>query len=410
MKLKLLKYCATAIVIALSFWFYFQISTFPYKVARWFQPLEAEVVSVSTSRCSSPSSWLNILLGHAVTRQGAYSAQVAFIDADNFLESCVIGYKNKIFGVRVSEAHRYRYASVTKLITTAIIYDLVRQNKIRYEDTLISFFPEINQLKDSRIRNITVADLLNHRAGFNRLSGGGDPMFSRRKKPWCPHELAQLQTLALAFNPGEKQVYSNMGYCLLGAIVDRVTGEEFRTYAENRYSLSKYNIKFIDGYYLDDEVRYDYRYEEWYDDTYLKIFDFDSISAVAGLSGSANGLAALLWNIHHDSAGSPFEQTPPEAACKLLKTLGCSNMGFNYYRPEKSGIAIHYHEGYLPGVASVAIIDSFGGVTVLLKSGANLYQANSPNAWVPWIYNRLNLHYAMQGKLTILNQLTTVKP
>lgn len=408
MRSKFIKYIFTTLVIAVSFWFYFQIDTYPYKVARWFQPLEAGVVSLTTKHCSPASSWLNLFVEHAVRYQGAYSAQVAFLDEEKTLFNCEIGYKGELFGDRVNTTNRYRYASTSKLITNAVILDLVRRGKMRAEDTLVSFLPELETFKDARVRQVTIAHLLNHEGGFNRLTLSGDPMFLRQNKPWCPHDLSRLQSINLAFNPGEKQIYSNLGYCLLGEVVHRVTGESFRNYVERELSLDKLNIKFANDYYYDDEVRYDYRYEEWYTDSYLRLFDFDAISAAAGLSGSATALTLLLWDIHHHQTDSPFVLRHPASGCNLQKPYGCLSAGVFHYQPQKYGIALHFHAGYLPGATSVAVIDSFGGVTVLVKSGADRYQQNPENEWIRWIYKRLSLHYTLQGKLSILESPTKI--
>lgn len=405
MKSKLIRYFFTALAIGLGFWFYFQVDTYPYKVARWFQPLEASIVSVTARQCSPVDSWLDLFVDHAVRHQGAYSAQVAFLDAEKSLANCEIGYKNHLFGIPVNEAHRYRYASTSKLITTAAIFNLVNQGKLSVDDALVSFFPELNQFKDERVRHITLAHLVNHTAGFNRLTLSGDPMFLRRNKPWCPHNVSELQSITLAFSPGEKQMYSNLGYCLLGEIVHRVSGENYRNYVEREFSLSKRNIKFVNEYYYGDEVRYDFRYEEWYNNSYLKLFDFDAISSSAGLSGSAGDLAQLLWNIHHMPTSSPFLLKSPITGCNLQKVRGCLVDGVFHYQPETYGISLHFHEGYLPGSASVAVIDSFGGVTVLVKSGANPHKRNSENEWVRWMYKRLNFYYTLHGKLPILESL-----
>lgn len=408
MKSKFIKYSVTSLVIAVSFWCYFQIDTYPYKVDRWLQPLEARLVATKAKQCLSSGSWLKLALDGAAFQHGAYSAQVAFIDAEKKISTCEIGYKNKLFGVSLSERHRYRYASVSKLITTTIILRLEQQGRIGLDDSLIGFLPELIQFQDQRIRQITIEDLLNHRAGFDRLVPSGDPMFLRRNKPWCPNDLQKLQTVRLTSNPGGKQTYSNIGFCLLGEVVHRVTDESYRSYVEQVLSLAKYDIKFINNFYYDDEARYDFRHEELFDNTYLALFDFEALSSAAGLSGSASALATLLWDIHHDKSGSPFLLKLPVSGCNLLKVDGCLSLGVNHYQPNPHGLMLHYHRGYLPGSSSFAVIDSFGGVTVLVMSGADRPQQNPQNEWIRWTYNRLSLYYTLQGKLPILNSLTKV--
>jgi D-alanyl-D-alanine carboxypeptidase len=103
--------------------------------------------------------------------------------------------------------------------------------------------------------------------------------------------------------------------------------------------------------------------------------------------------------------------TPPFAAhfsikaCDFYKKISCSNNGVFHYQPEKNGMILYYHEGYLPGSSSIAVIDSYGGVTVVLRSGFDKLLAMPANEWIVWIYHRLNLHYTMQGQLAILNAL-----
>lgn len=386
---------------------YFQVATYPYKVARWYQPMQAWWVSIAATSCEETNTLLQMMLSHSLNYHGAYSTQVAFVDAQKRMQHCEAGYKS-VFGKKlVNQNDRYRYASSTKLITAAAILRLVKQQKISLNDKLVHFFPELTRFKDERVLNISLEHLLNHSAGFDRLGVGGDPMFLSHKKPWCPDNLSKLQSLQLVFSPGTKQIYSNLGFCLLGEVIHRVSGESYRTYIARTFSLASRDIKFVNNFY-NDEVQYDYRYEEFYNDDYLELFDFDAISSVAGLSGSATALAELIWDIHHQQ-NIPLFTLTAGAVCELRNGLGCISRGVFHYQPEPYGLAIHFHEGYLPGSASLVVVDSFGGVLTLTKSGANRYQENPTNDWVRWIYKRLSLHYLLQGKLPILNSLSLIK-
>lgn len=392
-KIKFKKYLLLVVVTAPALWLYYQVDSYPYKVARWLHPVEVLVSQVFTRNCSGESAWLNDTLDYAFKSQGAYSVQVAHRSAEGKLFNCEQGYKKRLFGEQVNSRHRYRYASTSKLITVAAIFQLINQQKVSLDDRLVSFFPELSGFKDARIRDVTIADLLNHRAGFNRLTLNGDPMFLRQKKPWCTHDFHRLEEIGLSFDPGSKQIYSNLGFCILGEIVGRVSGESYRTFTEREYSLVAQNIKFVGDEYFPDEVRYDFRYEEWFNDSYLKLFDFEALSSVAGLSGSASDLANLLWNLHHNKNGSPFARKPTRRDCFGLMVLDCIEDGVFYYQPNGSGLALQFHTGYLPGVVSIAAVDSLGGVTVILKSGADRPQSDFHHEWIPWLYRQLYEHY-----------------
>src|SRR5690606_38280416 len=125
---------------------------------------------------------------------------------------------------------------------------------------------------------------------FDRLRTP-DPMSLHRTKPWCPYSTSRLSTLRLDFAPGERYAYSNVGYCLLGMILERVTGTPYRQWIEREYRLKQAGIRFVDTSFYADEVRYDFRNSNLYGESYSNYFDFYALSSSAGLSGSALALA-----------------------------------------------------------------------------------------------------------------------
>src|SRR5690606_9915058 len=141
-------------------WFYFQLSTYPYKVARWFQPIEAKIISNFSVNCSQDSGWLKLAAIHGATHQGAYSSQIAYKSPNGQLSHCEIGYQKEFLGRKVKPESRYRYASTSKLITTSAISALIASGKMHLDDKLVSFFPELKNFVDDRVKKITVAHLL----------------------------------------------------------------------------------------------------------------------------------------------------------------------------------------------------------------------------------------------------------
>ena len=106
-------------------------------------------------------------------------------------------------------------ASLTKVVaTTTSIMKLVEDGKIRLNDTIGDFFPEI---EDKEVRKVTVQQLLTHTGGFR-------PDFDLREN-WTGREgmLDALKRETLRHPPGTKFVYSDIGFIVLGEIVERVT-------------------------------------------------------------------------------------------------------------------------------------------------------------------------------------------
>jgi uncharacterized protein YbbC (DUF1343 family)/CubicO group peptidase (beta-lactamase class C family) len=108
-------------------------------------------------------------------------------------------------------------ASLTKPVATATsIMILIEQGKIRLNDTIGKFIPEI---QISEAKNITILQLLTHTSGYA-------PDFDLRKK-WTGND-GMLEALKIEkpVNPaGTKFVYSDIGFIVLGEIVKRVSGK-----------------------------------------------------------------------------------------------------------------------------------------------------------------------------------------
>ncbi|HNU09374.1 MAG TPA: serine hydrolase domain-containing protein, partial [Pyrinomonadaceae bacterium] len=104
-------------------------------------------------------------------------------------------------------------ASLTKVVaTTTSIMKLVEEGKLRLSDTIGKFFPEI---EDENAKRVTILQLLTHVSGYA-------PDFNLREK-WTGRDgmLAALKKEKLRTAPGTKFVYSDIGFIVLGEIIDK---------------------------------------------------------------------------------------------------------------------------------------------------------------------------------------------
>jgi len=129
----------------------------------------------------------------------------------------------------------FRLASVTKQFTALAVMLLVRDGKLRYEDTLTDLFPDFPDYG----RGITVRHLLNHTSGlpdYEDLMPAPDPSL-----PVEETQIDDAGVLALLeaqkagwFKPGAMWRYSNSGYVLLGLAVAKASGRSFPTFLRER--------------------------------------------------------------------------------------------------------------------------------------------------------------------------------
>lgn len=107
--------------------------------------------------------------------------------------------------------------SITKAFTAAAIMKLVEQKKLLLDDHLKKFFPAAPLDK----ANITIHQLLTHSSGFREFlkQDGGD-----YEKIDTDDFMKRAFAEPLAFKPGEKAVYTNVGFSILGIIIEQVSG------------------------------------------------------------------------------------------------------------------------------------------------------------------------------------------
>lgn len=339
------------------------------KLIRLVFPVQAVAAKLSVNCSSEAPDWMNGFTRAAIDSQKSLSTQLAYIDASGQRHHCESGWRGRMLdSQRVSFQDRFRYASLTKVLTAEAVLALVRRGELTLETPMASVLTEAQQSQDERIAEITIHDLLTHRAGFDRLKTGDALTVHGNLHPWCVHHLEALQTLRLDFAPGERYSYSNLGYCLLGVMVERVTGLPFREAMEQELGLSARGMKFVDGDFLEDEVAYDFRYSGFYDAGYVADFDFYSLSSALGLSGNAMALAALVHEIWYQDSDSNLAAFT-ESDCDEQRDGTC-NIGFviRSYR-SSDGAMLHYHNGLLFGASSRVVVDGRGGVVVWLGNG-----------------------------------------
>ncbi|RYG18764.1 MAG: class A beta-lactamase-related serine hydrolase [Chitinophagaceae bacterium] len=136
-----------------------------------------------------------------------------------------IGYSeiNETTKKPLTTASRYRIASITKMYTAVMIFQLVEEKKLKLTDVLSKFYPQI-----ANANKITIAQILSHQSGIRDALI--DPKLRSQPKtnPITKDEIVALIAKASAdFEPGTKHAYSNSGYALLGLIIEKTTGKSY---------------------------------------------------------------------------------------------------------------------------------------------------------------------------------------
>ena len=209
---------------------------------------------------------MDSIMQRYLKRWEIHGAQLAISRHDSLLYARGFGYADKDRQIPMEPSYIMRMASVSKLVTATGIMKLRDMGKIRLSDKV--FGPKgilndtfyVNSIRDKRYFDITVEQLLRHKAGFTNYAG--DAIFSTRyimqqNHLTTPPDHRTLLHIVLrrhlGYTPGTAQRYCNIGYTLLSLIIEKRTGMSYENFMQ-RYVLNPagcYDFH-IAGNYLKD--------------------------------------------------------------------------------------------------------------------------------------------------------------
>ncbi len=307
---------------------------------------------------------LKALNSYAINELGTLDVQLAYIDLNADLTVCESGF-GRLFSAE--KKRRFRVASVTKLITADAILSLVDSGSLSLDSQLGDIFFEIKAPVDLRVKKITIKQLLNHSAGFDREINKDDLMEDATH--WCPTNISYLDNISLDFTPGDKTRYSNVAYCILGAVITRITRVPYPEYIEKKYFQKYSSLDFAKSSLIKNEVAPDIRFDEYYNDNSLENLNYHSIESSAGLVANAGELALLLRELI-DKEGLTLLSGDSPQDCNIHNFYQCYGFAFYKYQKRNQKHTYFIHGGYLPGSMALVVADKNGKVLVFVGSGA----------------------------------------
>jgi len=127
---------------------------------------------------------------------------------------------------------KFRLGSITKQFTSALILQLVDQGKVKLDAKLAEYLPAYRKDIGDKI---TVHQLLNHTSGIPSYTSLPGFFNDVSRNPYTVDEFVKkYASNNLEFEPGSKFSYNNSGYFLLGAIIEKVTGQTYEQVLKER--------------------------------------------------------------------------------------------------------------------------------------------------------------------------------
>jgi CubicO group peptidase (beta-lactamase class C family) len=256
---------------------------------------------------------------------------------------------------RLTSANLFRIASLTKPITSTAIFTLIERGKLRQDDRVFGVGGVLGTKfgrppYKSWVEEITIDHLLTHTCG-GWDNSSDDPMF---ENPGMDHAQLigwTLDTKLLKNPPGTHYAYSNFGYCVLGRVIEQVSGRAYREFVQEEI-LARCGVRDmrISGNTLNQRLPEEVFYygqggENPYD---MNVTRMDSHG---GWLATPRDLVLFLTHV------DGFKSTPnilkPETI-KLMTTPGAVNAGY------ARGWAVNnapnwWHNGSLPGTITIMV-------------------------------------------------------
>ncbi len=203
--------------------------------------LAPQTVKSGSDKISIPQ--IDRVMASFLERHRVPGVSVAITDHGRLVHASGYGYADLAQRAPVTTDSLFRIASISKPVTAVAIVKLIEEGKLKLDDKVFDILPFEPHLEpeakvDERQREITIRHLLEHRGGWDRdLSH--DAMFKAvefaqllgKAPPAGPAEVIKVMSGApLDFTPGERYAYSNYGYCLLGRVIEKLTGKPYGDY------------------------------------------------------------------------------------------------------------------------------------------------------------------------------------
>lgn len=190
--------------------------------------LFAAVISLPSKKTHAQTSKKLDSLFQTLVQQDAFSGSILVADHGKSIYEKTYGYAKLPERKPLDKNTMFELASVSKQFTAMSIMQLHQHGKLKYEDSLKKYFPELPY------GGVTINDLVHHTSGIPDFLGWGAKEIDVEKINFNKDILASLQKnhLNALFNPGESIAYSNTNYVLLALIVEKVSGLSFANYLQ----------------------------------------------------------------------------------------------------------------------------------------------------------------------------------
>ena len=164
----------------------------------------------------------------------------AVVQDGRIIAAGAVGTRRAGDRIAVTLNDRFHIGSDTKAMTALLAAAFVEEGKLRWDSTVSEVFPELAPKMDHGLRRVTLEQLLSHTSGMPSDNATFEKLLNQsltrdgnldELRYWL---VTQWSSQPLATKPGTTFAYSNMGYTMVGAMLERVSGRTWEELVQTR--------------------------------------------------------------------------------------------------------------------------------------------------------------------------------
>jgi CubicO group peptidase (beta-lactamase class C family) len=280
------------------------------------------------------------------------------------------GWAKEAPEVKMTPKNVFRLASVSKPITSVGIMRLVEQGKLQLADKVFgsgsilgNAYQTNGQPYKQWVTDITVDHLLHHTAG-GWGNAANDPMFQQYALDANQLITWTLQNILLMNAPGTNYAYSNFGYCILGRVIEKVTGLSYEEFIKSEVFIDGEFTMNIGGDTLADALPNEVQY---YDAGNPYAYPVRRMDSHGGWVGSA--IDVVRFGVRNDGFVSKSDLLTP-ATFTTMTTGSAANPGYACGWA-RNNVPNYWHDGSLPGDRTILVRTASQFVWAALANSRN---------------------------------------
>jgi len=282
--------------------------------------------------------------------------------------------------VKVTPNHLFRLASLSKQFTTVCAMKLHEEGRLDLDRNVFGAggylddeYPGVTGVRAT----VTVRHFLQHNSGWR--SEPLDPMFDSPIRSLSLDGMIKymLTECALFDAPGTTYSYYNLGYAIVGCVIEKITGKKFETYLKEVLALAGITDIHVGkdraGKRPNECVYYSQNGYNGY------INNMDVLAAAGGIIASTEEMMKFIVKI--DGKGTDDILKKETVTTMYTPSPNYAQYALGWRLGHRLFPGAHYHDGNISGTASIWCGDTDSGISAVILMNSRNYNVTTANGY-----------------------------